>query len=454
MDRERMGRGVACFSLAPSGKNKSEGLQKIWPCLPFPHSFFFIPSVVSLLLPMPSPAAALAAAALALALARPDWSGVYMNCAVRLPLGTPPALPALAAPDPAALESSSLRAATTAWADAIVGPESFAFGPDGTLYTGSANGTVWAVPPAGRGPPAPRALAHTGGRPVGLAWDATHARLLVACSVKGLLGLDPVTGRVALLASHAGAGPGGPGGLIFFANSVTALAPGVGGAGRAGGALFTASIDTPPPPPSAPGAWWQPAAAAPAALFSGVPTGRLLRYDEATGATTVLAAGLWFANGVALVDGGGAALVAETFGGRLVKVGLGPGGRGGEEEGRVTPFADLPGFPDGVALDPTRPASAWVAIVEAPPSPAVARGLAASRAARWVAARLPPAVAARGTPPLGLVVRVSTADGAILETRADAGGRVVRGVTSAVAGPDGRLYLGSLAGAGVQSVAV
>jgi len=409
--------------------------------------------------------AALAAALLALSAARLDWTGVHMRASVRLPLGYPPraSIPAFSHPDPAALAASTLRTAATHFAGAIAGPESFAFGPDGTLYTGSANGTVWAVRGGASGtgaPGIPTPLAHTGGRPVGLAWDPTHARLLVACSVKGLLAVHPTTGRVSLLASHAlpgRRGPGAaPGGLIFLANSVVALAPGQGGAGPAGGALLTASMDVAPPPPSSPGAWWQPTSAATAALLSGVPTGRLLRYDEATGITTALAGGLWFANGVALHRGGSAAVVAETFAGRLVSIGL----VGEGEEGGVTPFSRLPGCPDGVAADGA--GGLWVAIVEAPP-PGLAGVLAGSRALRWLAAQLPAEAVAGGTPPVGLVVRVSAEDGRLLETLADAGGRTVRGVTSAVPGPDvvtgqpgggRRLYLGSLGGDGVQSVAL
>lgn len=414
-------------------------------------------------MPLPSCSSAVLAALLALALARVDWTGVTMRCGVRLPLGSPPAdaVPAFTPPDAAALAASTLRTAAVHLAGAIVGPESFAFGPDGTLYTGSANGTVWAVR-AG----VARPLAHTGGRPVGLAWDPTHARLLVACSVKGLLAVEQAAGRltVRLLASHAVAGVrGAPGGLVFLANSVAPLAPGQGGAGPAGGALFTSSMDTAPPPPAVPGAWWQPAAAATTALLSGLPTGRLLRFDEATGVTTAVAGGLWFANGVALHPDGRSALVAETFGGRLVRVGL-----TGEGEGVVSTFARLPGFPDGVEMDGGGGddekggggPSLWVAIVEAPPR-GLARALARSRALRWLVSQLPPALVAGGAPPLGLVVRVSAVDGRILETRADAGGKVVRGVTHAVAGPDvvtggggRRLYLGSLGGEGVVSVAL
>jgi len=396
--------------------------------------------------------ATLAVAALAASI---DWTGVYMRCAVRLPLGSPPAdaVPRThVRADPAALSASSLRSATTHWAPTIVGGESFAFDEAGTLYTGSANGTVWAVRAAGAAGSRPRALAHLGGRPVGMAWDAQNARLLVACAVKGLLALDPASGRTTLLATHAQPGPdpdAAPGGLVTFANSVVALPPGVGGAGRSGGALFTTSMSTPPPPPSVPGAAWQPPEAATAALFSGVPSGKVVRYDEASGVATVLAGGLWFANGVALAPPGGggegpSAIVAETMAGRLVRVDLGTG--------RVSHFAALPGFPDGVAPAPGGPGpdSLWVALVEAPGPPAAF--LATSRPARWLASRLPAYLAARAAPPVGLVVRVSAADGAVLETLADAGGRVVRGVTSAVEGPGRRLWLGSLAGVGVQSV--
>lgn len=51
-------------------------------------------------------------------------------------------------------------------------------------------------------------------------------------------------------------------------------------------------------------------------------TGRLLRYDPASGRTDVLADGLWFANGVALAPDGSYVVVAETMRARLLRVWL------------------------------------------------------------------------------------------------------------------------------------
>jgi sugar lactone lactonase YvrE len=49
------------------------------------------------------------------------------------------------------------------------------------------------------------------------------------------------------------------------------------------------------------------------------PTGRLLTYDPATGATHVLATGLWFANGVALAADESFVVVGSTFSARLYR---------------------------------------------------------------------------------------------------------------------------------------
>lgn len=47
-------------------------------------------------------------------------------------------------------------------------------------------------------------------------------------------------------------------------------------------------------------------------LWHGGPTGRLLCYDPSTDATTVLADGLWYANGVALAADESFVAVVET----------------------------------------------------------------------------------------------------------------------------------------------
>ena len=80
-------------------------------------------------------------------------------------------------------------------------------------------------------------------------------------------------------------------------------------------------------------------------LFEHSETGRLFRYRE--GAVELIADGFAFANGVVLIDGGAAAVVAETGGYRLTRVEL-----EGRSAGRKSAFgAPLPGFPDNVTRD-------------------------------------------------------------------------------------------------------
>ena len=65
-------------------------------------------------------------------------------------------------------------------------------------------------------------------------------------------------------------------------------------------------------------------------------TGRLLRYDPASGRTDVLADGLWFANGVALAPDESYVVVVETMRARLLRVWLrGPQARRSPRRMRV-----------------------------------------------------------------------------------------------------------------------
>src|SRR3546814_424768 len=76
-------------------------------------------------------------------------------------------------------------------------------------------------------------------------------------------------------------------------------------------------------------------------------TGRLLRYDPATGQTKTLMQGLHFANGVAVGPGASYLLVSETNEYRIWRYWL-KGVRAGLQE----IFADnLPGFPDNLSID-------------------------------------------------------------------------------------------------------
>ncbi|GLD92512.1 hypothetical protein PINS_up001071 [Pythium insidiosum] len=72
-------------------------------------------------------------------------------------------------------------------------------------------------------------------------------------------------------------------------------------------------------------------------------TGRLLRFNPRTGKATVLARELGFPNGLALVDGDRALLVALTFQNKLVKFSL--------ETREMHDFAFVPGQPDNLAIE-------------------------------------------------------------------------------------------------------
>lgn len=65
----------------------------------------------------------------------------------------------------------------------------------------------------------------------------------------------------------------------------------------------------------------------------GRPSGRVLVYDPATRATSLVAAGLWFANGVALSQDESFLVIGETFGARLMRHWL-TGAKAGETEVR------------------------------------------------------------------------------------------------------------------------
>jgi len=78
----------------------------------------------------------------------------------------------------------------------------------------------------------------------------------------------------------------------------------------------------------------------------GQPTGRLLRYNPSTDKVDILATGIWFANGVAVMDEDESALmISETSMARALKYYL-----KGPKEGSIEVLSDhFPGFPDGGA---------------------------------------------------------------------------------------------------------
>lgn len=348
-----------------------------------------------------------------------------------------------------------------------------AVAPNGTLVMCDRYGFVWhadAVAPGGKAGPAgparpPRRIAHLGpGRPLGFHHDGDGNLLVCMAGGAGLVRLDARTGRVVILAALAheeggeaggeeGSGGGGtpspppprpPPSPILYANDLD-IDP------VDGTVYFTDSAAIQPVRGRA--GFTDTLAAYMLSLFQGGKTGRLLAWDPASGEATVVASGLAYANGVALlppdVPGTPAthAAVVETNAMRVVRVCVrGPG------RGRVTPFlGGLPGFPDGLSrAAPSGPGdrpALWLALV-APPSP-LARWLG-PRLVRFVAAWVPrPRLGAWGA-----VARVDAGSGAVLDALFDLGGARVASTSAVTDAGGGRLYLGNLNGAYVSVVDV
>ena len=204
-------------------------------------------------------------------------------------------------------------------------PEDVVVDAGGTIWTGVDDGRIVAIGPGG----APRVVADTGGRPLGLA-VSRDGRMLICDSDRGLLRCDPATGALeTLVAGIAGRA------LRFCSNVVEA---------RDGTLYFTESTDR------------FGYAHYKGAVLDGRGTGSLFRRDP-DGTVHTLAAGLHFANGVTLTTDESALVFAETTGCRVSKYWL-----TGRYAGSITPMiTDLPGYPDNLSTgDDGR---IWVALI-------------------------------------------------------------------------------------------
>lgn len=111
------------------------------------------------------------------------------------------------------------------------------------------------------------------------------------------------------------------------------------------------------------------------------PNGRLLSYDPASGQTTTLMKGLYFANGVAISPQEDFVLVNETWNYRVLRYWI-----EGEKKGQTEVFIDnLPGFPDGISSNEQD--TFWLALAS-PRNPLMDQ-LADKPFLRKVVARLP-----------------------------------------------------------------
>ena len=213
-------------------------------------------------------------------------------------------------------KNDSLLDAELLYSGRAVGAADVVFDDNGDLLTGLSDGRI--VRFVGD---RMQEVAQTGGRPLGMQFGPDKA-LYVADAVKGLLRVSPGSGQVQVLVDEAEGHP------FRITNDVTVDSQGV--------VYFTDSS----------AAWEEDEMLD--EILDQRPTGRLLRYDPASGQTLVLARELAFANGVALAADESFILVAEMARYRVWRVWL----QGEQKNLKEVFLHNLPGFPDDVTRSP------------------------------------------------------------------------------------------------------
>ncbi|MGL6235184.1 MAG: SMP-30/gluconolactonase/LRE family protein [Segniliparus sp.] len=205
------------------------------------------------------------------------------------------------------------------------GPEDVAIGPDGTVYTGLADGRIVALPPDSP----PRVVARIeGDRPYGVEMHG-DGELVVCAASAGALVVDIRAGTATSLVSAFA-------GRRFLTCNNSAVA-------SDGTVYFSESSQV------------HAMARYLVDLVQSTRTGRLFRKAPGSGAE-LLCEGIDFANGVALAPDERSVFVAETATGRVRRVWL-----EGPEQGKNDVFADgLPGYPDNLAS--AADGGLWVAV--------------------------------------------------------------------------------------------
>lgn len=298
-----------------------------------------------------------------------------------------------------------LSALTAVGSPGLPGPEAVLLDDNGHLVTGLRDGRVVRSSADGR---ALKLIAHTGGRPLGLAWHP-DGRLLVADARRGLLAITVDDGQIQVL--HAADDPTLP---LGFTDDLAVSADGRHIYFSDASARWGYGQDT-------------------QAILEHRGDGRLLRYDLDSGKSQVLLDGLQFANGVALSPDEDYVLVVETGAYRIQRYWL-SGARAGQHE----PFVDnLPGFPDNVRHNGRD--RYWVALFA--PRNALVDGLAQRPFLRKIMARLllvlPRPVERRA------MALAFDADGRLLENLQATGSDSYAPITT-VLEADNWLYFGSL----------
>lgn len=286
----------------------------------------------------------------------------------------------------------------------VVGPEDVAVLPDGSVVASMADHTIlrWGADLAG----SPTVFARTDGRPIGMD-VGPDGRLFVAVGGVGLVAFD-AHGHAEVLCREADGVP------LGFADDVEVGPDDV---------AYVSDVTTRFPYES-----WK------LDVLENGTTGRLVAVDLATGACSVVAGGLSFANGVAVAADGSFALVAETSRYRVRRVWL-----TGERRGTTDVFVDgLPGFPDGISRG--EDGRFWLTLAS-PRNPLVDLG-AGQPWIRAAIASLPAAV--QPAPQRVALVVALDVDGNVVDVLHDGDGLPFGTVTTAEQ-IGGRLWLGSLA---------
>ncbi len=280
------------------------------------------------------------------------------------------------------------------------GPEAVAAGPGGWLYSGLDDGRVVRMRPEGG---APETIARTGGRPLGIKFDAA-GNLVVADAFRGLLTIAR-DGSVSVLADSVDGKP------LQFANDLDIA--------RDGAIWFSQTSQR-----HDQRHWMR-------EFWESRPTGRLLRYDPRTRRAEVRLEGLAFANGVALGPDDAFVLVCETTMARIARLWL-----TGPRAGQSDTFAILPGYPDNLTYNGQ--GIFWVAV--ASPRVKALEALADWPGLRRALYRIPAAIRDLRPEHAAWVMGLDTQGKAVREFRDSAGyGSLASAVESG-----GRLYLGSI----------
>ena len=232
-----------------------------------------------------------------------------------------------------------------------MGAEDVVVAADGTVYTGTEDGAIWALDPTTG---STRRVADTGGRPLGIElFD--DGDLLVCDAERGLLRVSPASGEVHVLCDRVDGRPMkfcnnaaiADDGTIWFSDSSLQF----------GVALWKDDF------------------------VQDTRTGRLMRRDP-DGTVAVVLDRLAFANGVALSAEGSFVCVAETRGRTVVRHWI-TGPRAGDRDHLVT---DLPGYPDNISRGSD--GLTWVTIAS-PIDPLVERLGSAPLGLRKLVTRIP-----------------------------------------------------------------